>query len=1130
MSLTCLSTCVCLSLYLSLNLYISHLSLYLCVSVSHLSLYLSLYLSLNLYVSHLSLYLCVSVPPVSHLSLYLSLNLYVSHLSLYLCVSVSHLSLYLCVSVSHLSLYLSLNLYVSHLSLYLCVSVPPPVSHLSLYLSLNLYVSHLSLYLCVSVSHLSLYLCVSVSHLSLYLSLNLYVSHLSLYLSLYLCVSVSHLSLYLSLNLYVSHLSLYLSLNLYVSHLSLYLCVSVSHLSLDLSLNLYVSHLSLYLWRLIVTIWVIVSPSNSKQKYTLKVSHDSLPEQLIAESIRKKSRSMHLSPQQLRLCVQEYQGQYILKVCGCDEYLLEKYPLSQYKYIRSCIIVGRLPHLMLVSKESLYSQLPASGFVTPSYSRRTPQPSPCPGGGDGSPPRSLWAFNTLLRLRLLCATYVNVNIRDIDKIYVRTGIYHGGEPLCDNVNTQRVPCSNPRWNEWLAYDIYLADLPRSARLCLSICSVKGRKGAKEEHCPLAWGNVNLFDYTDVLVSGKVALSLWPVPHGLEDLLNPIGVAGSNPNKETPCVELEFSWFNQTVVFPDDQQIEEHADWTVSRELGYSYCHGLSSRLACDSSVSAVDAEQLRSLSSKDPLYELSEQEKDFLWRHRHYCVKIPESLPKLLLSVKWNSRDEASQMYCLLKEWPLMEPESALELLDCNFPDPMVREFALRCLVQGLSDDKLSQYLLQLVQVLKYEMYLDNPLARFLIKKALTNQRIGHFFFWHLKSEMHNKTVSRRFGLLLEAFCRACGMYLKHLNRQVEAMDKLVNLTDTLKQEKKDETQKTQMKFLVEHMSRPDYMEALQGFVSPLNPVHQLGNLRLEECRIMSSAKRPLWLNWENPDIMSELLFTNNEIIFKNGDDLRQDMLTLQIIKIMENIWQNQNLDLRMLPYGCLSIGDCVGLIEVVKNSFTIMQIQCKGGLKGALQFNSNTLHHWIKDKNRGEAYDRAIDLFTRSCAGYCVATFILGIGDRHNSNIMVKENGQLFHIDFGHFLDHKKKKFGYKRERVPFVLTQDFLIVISKGVQESTKTKEFERFQEMCYKAYLLIRQHASLFINLFSLLLGCGMPELQSFDDIAYLRKTLALEKSQQEALEYFTKQMNDAHHGGWSTKMDWIFHTIRHMPNEH
>ncbi|XP_015226853.1 PREDICTED: phosphatidylinositol 4,5-bisphosphate 3-kinase catalytic subunit alpha isoform [Cyprinodon variegatus] len=729
--------------------------------------------------------------------------------------------------------------------------------------------------------------------------------------------------------------------------------------------------------QIIVVIWVIVSPSNDKQKYTLKINHDCVPEQVIAEAIRKKTRSMLLTQEQLKMCVQEYQGKYILKVCGCDEYLLEKYPLSQYK----------------------------------------------------------------------------------------------------------------------------------------------------EHCPLAWGNINLFDYTHTLVAGKMALNLWPVPHGLEDLLNPIGVTGSNPNKETPCLELEFDHFSCPVKFPNMSQIEEHANWNISTELGFNYSHnGSSNRFARDNPLTESDNEQLRQVCNRDPLSEITEQEKDFLWRHRHHCINIPDILPKILLAVKWNSRDEVAQMYCLLKDWPAIRPEQAMELLDCNFPDPMIREFAVKCLEKYLTDDKLSQYLIQLVQVLKYEQYLDNPLARFLLKKALTNQRIGHFFFWHLKSEMHNKTVSQRFGLLLESYCRACGVYLKHLSRQVEAMEKLINLTDLLKQEKKDEAQKVQMKFLVEQMKRPDYMDALQSFTSPLNPAHQLGNLRLEECRMMSSAKRPLWLNWENPDMMSELLFQNNEIIFKNGDDLRQDMLTLQIIRIMENIWQNQGLDLRMLPYGCLSIGDCVGLIEVVRNSHTIMQIQCKGGLKGALQFNSHALHQWLKDKNKGEMYDQAIDLFTRSCAGYCVATFILGIGDRHNSNIMVKDDGQLFHIDFGHFLDHKKKKFGYKRERVPFVLTQDFLIVISKGTQECTKTREFERFQEMCYKAYLAIRQHANLFINLFSMMLGSGMPELQSFDDIAYIRKTLALDKSEQEALDYFMKQMNDAHHGGWTTKMDWIFHTIR------
>jgi phosphatidylinositol-4,5-bisphosphate 3-kinase len=40
-----------------------------------------------------------------------------------------------------------------------------------------------------------------------------------------------------------------------------------------------------------------------------------------------------------------------------------------------------------------------------------------------------------------------------------------------------------------------------------------------------------------------------------------------------------------------------------------------------------------------------------------------------------------------------------MELLDCNYPDPMVRSFAVRCLEKYLTDDKLSQYLIQLVQV-----------------------------------------------------------------------------------------------------------------------------------------------------------------------------------------------------------------------------------------------------------------------------------------------------------------------------------------------------------------------------------------------------------------------------------------------
>ena len=75
-----------------------------------------------------------------------------------------------------------------------------------------------------------------------------------------------------------------------------------------------------------------------------------------------------------------------------------------------------------------------------------------------------------------------------------------------------------------------------------------------------------------------------------------------------------------------------------------------------------------------------------------------------------------------------------------------------------------------------------SPLARLLLRRALLNRKIGHFFFWHLRSELQSQSLTVRFGLLLEAFCRGLGPYLKELIKQVEALDKLTTLTDSMKE------------------------------------------------------------------------------------------------------------------------------------------------------------------------------------------------------------------------------------------------------------------------------------------------------------------------------------------------------------
>ena len=110
----------------------------------------------------------------------------------------------------------------------------------------------------------------------------------------------------------------------------------------------------------------------------------------------------------------------------------------------------------------------------------------------------------------------------------------------------------------------------------------------------------------------------------------------------------------------------------------------------------------------------------------------------------------------LLDDWGSLSPKEALELLDARYADRRVRTYAVQCLAP-MTDEDLELYILQLVQVLKYEQDHDSPLACFLMVRALRCPNvIGHIFFWHLKVcappllsisrvRSHAKTSAREF-------------------------------------------------------------------------------------------------------------------------------------------------------------------------------------------------------------------------------------------------------------------------------------------------------------------------------------------------------------------------------------------------
>jgi phosphatidylinositol-4,5-bisphosphate 3-kinase len=68
------------------------------------------------------------------------------------------------------------------------------------------------------------------------------------------------------------------------------------------------------------------------------------------------------------------------------------------------------------------------------------------------------------------------------------------------------------------------------------------------------------------------------------------------------------------------------------------------------------------------------------------------------------------------------------------------------------------------------------------------------------------------------------------------------------------------------------------------------------------------------------------------------------------------------------------------------------------------------------------------------VASYVLGLGDRHPDNIMINTvEGNFLHIDFGHFLNNKKEKFGIKRETDPFPFTAECAYFISGDYFKNT-------------------------------------------------------------------------------------------------
>lgn len=290
----------------------------------------------------------------------------------------------------------------------------------------------------------------------------------------------------------------------------------------------------------------------------------------------------------------------------------------------------------------------------------------------------------------------------------------------------------------------------------------------------------------------------------------------------------------------------------------------------------------------------------------------------------------------------------------------------------------------------------------------------------------------------------------------------------------------------------------------------------LVECYVAEEKKQPTASesNHSPSGYNLDLTKSTYKVMFKTGDDLRQDQLVIMMIKLMDRILKRGTLDLCLKPYPILATSHTSGLVEFVEGSIPISQI---------LSSHNNSILQFFKsvapcEQTHLGVKKEVMQTYIRSCAGYCVITYLCMIGDRHLDNIMLQPTGHFFHIDFGFIFGRDPKPLP-----PPFRLTRE--MVDGMGGQESAG---YRQFCSLACQAFNLLRKKAGLLLQLLHLMSDAGIEDLSNNPSadaegvISKVEERFRLELTDEQAESYFLGLINDSLTALAPRVMD-VFHSL-------
>ena len=202
-----------------------------------------------------------------------------------------------------------------------------------------------------------------------------------------------------------------------------------------------------------------------------------------------------------------------------------------------------------------------------------------------------------------------------------------------------------------------------------------------------------------------------------------------------------------------------------------------------------------------------------------------------------------------------------------------------------------------------------------------------------------------------------------------------------------------------------------------------------------------------------------SSVIVKSNDDVRQEVFVMQMIHYYQSVFSNAGLPIWLRPYRILSCSKTTGLIETLTDSTSIDGLKKADGYpeEGGLRAYFEQAY----GDPSGDSFKAAQRNFMISLAGYSIVSYLLGLKDRHNGNIMIDIYGHLIFIDFG-FAMGMAPGHEFSLERAPFKFTKDYLDVLG-GVNSSC----FSEFKDLFVNGFEAARNNSQIALGLVEIMM---------------------------------------------------------------